>query len=547
MNSSNGNRPPLVTVVTIALVGVLIGTLLTSSILGRRYARLAKSREVVVRHDVTGGSGNWHKLDMILDIVAQKYVDEVDPDKLTDAALDAALASLDPHSIYMPPVELDEAESQLAGDFEGIGIQFNVPNDTATVLEVISGGPSEKAGLLPGDRILKVDDQVIAGRRFPQDSMVMLMKGPSGTKVTLTLDRQGTVFPVEIKRGKIPLHSVDASFMIDDTTGYIRLAKFSMTTYHDFVDAFGPLLRSGMKKLIIDLRDNSGGYMDQAIYLAQELLPAGQMIVYTEGRKHPREEIHSEGRGRLQDVDLVILINEFSASASEILAGAVQDNDRGLIVGRRSFGKGLVQEPVYFTDGSGIRLTVARYYTPSGRCIQKPFTDDYEYEAYERYNLGGEAYAADGLAVDSTQAYQTRLGRTVYGGGAIIPDIVVPVDTTRATQFYIACNRKSTQMRYAAWVFDKHPAALSAIDSYPAMDRFLEGLDMPHAFPAFAKNRDGIELGKGEWEETAPYLMPQLRALIARYSKLGENAFYKYYLEIDDVLKKAVAAPPIAR
>ena len=546
MSSSNGQRLPLVTVITIALIGVLIGTLLTSFILGRRYARLAQTREVVVRHDVSG-AGAWYKLDMILGLVADKYVDEVDPNKVTDAALDAALASLDPHSIYMPPVELDEAESELAGDFEGIGIQFNVPNDTATVLEVISGGPSEKAGLLPGDRILKVGDREIAGKRFPQDSMVRLMKGPAGTKVTLTLDRQGTVFPVEIKRGKIPLHSVDASFMIDDRTGYIRISKFSMTTYHDFVDAFGPLLKSGMQKLIIDLRDNVGGYMDQAIYIAQEILPAGEMIVYTEGRKHPREEIFSEGRGRLLDVELVILINEFSASASEILAGAVQDNDRGLIVGRRSFGKGLVQEPLYFTDGSGIRLTVARYYTPSGRCIQKPYTDDYEYEAYDRYNLGGEAYSESIEKVDSTQAYKTRLGRTVYGGGAIIPDIIVPVDTTRATDFYIACNRKSTQMRYAAWVFDKHPKVLSAIDSYSEMDRFLESLDIPTAFPAFAKSRDGIGIKAGEWEETAPYLLPQLRALIARYSKLGENSFYKYYLDIDEMLKKAVAAPPIAQ
>lgn len=546
MTRSSNNRPPLVTLITIALIGVLVGTLLTSYILGRRYVRLARSHEVVVRHDVSG-SGSWYKLDMVLDIVAQKYVDEVDPEEVTDAALSAALLSLDPHSVYMPPVELDEAESQLAGDFEGIGIQFNVPNDTATVLEVISGGPSEKAGLLPGDRILKVDERAIAGKRFPQDSMVRLMKGPSGTRVTLTIDRQGTVFPVEIKRGKIPLHSVDASFMINERTGYIRLSKFSMSTYRDFVEAFGPLLESGMQKLIIDLRDNVGGYMDQAIYLAQELLPAGEMIVYTEGRKFPREEIHSEGKGRLQDVELVVLINEFSASASEILAGAVQDNDRGLIVGRRSFGKGLVQEPVYFTDGSGIRLTVARYYTPSGRCIQKPFTDDYEYEAYDRYNLGGEAYSGEGLTVDSTQVYKTRLGRTVYGGGAIIPDIIVPVDTTRATQFYIACNRKSTQMRYAAWVFDKHPKALAAIDSYPAMDQFLKSLDLPSAFPAFSRNRDGIELKEGEWAETAPYLLPQLRALIARYSKLGENAFYKYYLEIDDVLKKAIDAPPIAQ
>lgn len=534
-------------ILTFVLLGVLVGTLLTSLILGRKYMSMARQRTVEVRYNVPD-DGSWRKFDYIMGIVADKYVDEVDPSAVLDAALEASLASLDPHSIYLPPVELDEAESQLAGDFEGIGIQFNVPNDTATVLEVISGGPSEISGLQPGDRILKVDDRVIAGVRFPQDSMVRLMKGPAGSRVTLQIDRQGTVFPVEIKRGKIPMHAVDASFMIDDRTGYIRLSKFSMSAYHDFVDAFGPLLKSGMQKLVLDLRENSGGYMDQAIYLAQEFLPAGDMIVYTEGRKSPREEVRSEGRGRLQDIELVVLIDEFSASASEILAGAVQDNDRGLIVGRRSFGKGLVQEPVFFTDGSGIRLTVARYYTPSGRCIQKPFTDDYEYEAYGRYNLGGEAYSEASLKIDSTQVYHTaHLGRTVYGGGAIVPDVFVPVDTTRASQFYIACNRKSTQMRFAASLFDKYPRRLAGIDSFEEMDRFLDELNIPVAFPKYALDRDGITIREGEWAETAPYLLPQLKALISRYSKLGENAFYRYYLEIDEVLKRALAAPPIVR
>lgn len=526
------------------LIGMGFGVGISLYTLGQRYAKLSREG-VTVRHEVRGRTG-WEKIDLVLDIVRDKYVDTLDCDAVIDAALDAALASLDPHSVYMPPVDLEEADSQLAGDFEGIGIQFNVPADTATVIEVISGGPSERAGLLPGDRLLEVDGRSIAGRNFPQDSMVALMRGPSGTKVTILIDRQGTRFPVEIQRGKIPLHSVDASFMLDDgRTGYIRLAKFSVNAYHDFVDAFKPLQQAGMEKLILDLRDNSGGYMDQAIYIAQELLPRGEMIVYTEGRKSPREEVHSEGRGRLQDVELVILLNEFSASASEILAGAVQDNDRGLIVGRRSFGKGLVQEPVYFSDGSGIRLTVARYYTPSGRCIQKPFTSDYDYEAYGRYNMGGEVYSADNMHIDSTEVFHTRGGRTVYGSGGIVPDIFVPVDTTRATSFYIACNRKSTQMRYAAWVLDKQSQRLSAIDSYPAMDAFLEELDIPASFTGFAFSRDGIVAAKGEWEASASYLLPQLRALVARYSKLGENAFYRYYLEIDDVLKQAIEAPAL--
>lgn len=538
-------RKTLGSLLPIILTAFLLGSLVTSLILGRRYSRMAATRTVEVKYQVPQHSP-WQKIDMILGIVADKYVDEVDPTAITDAALDAALASLDPHSVYLPPVELEETDSQLAGDFEGIGIQFNVPNDTATVLEVISGGPSEKAGLLPGDRLLKVDERVIAGKRFPQDSMVRLMKGPSGTKVTITIDRQGTVFPVTITRAKIPMNSVDASFMIDDKTGYIRLSKFSATAYHDFVDAFGPLLKAGMQKLILDLRDNSGGYMDQAIYMAQEVLPKDELIVYTEGRRSPRSEVRAQGRGRLLDTELVVLIDEFSASASEIFAGAVQDNDRGLIVGRRSFGKGLVQEPVYFTDGSGIRLTVARYYTPAGRCIQKPYSDDYAYEAYDRYGADGEVYSETNIHVDSTQAFQTLHGRTVYGGGAIVPDIFVPVDTTRASSFYIACNRKSTQMRYAAWVFDQYHSRLAAIDSYPALERFFADLNLAASFPQFAKNRDGIVLGEGEWTESERYLVPQLKALVARYSKLGENAFYKYYLEIDEVVAQAVAAQPLA-
>lgn len=526
------------------LGGLLIGSLVASGVLTRQYRRLLKQNTVTVQYNVSGRT-IWDKITVVLDIVERKYVEEVDADAVIDAALEAALSSLDPHSIYMPPIDLEEADSQLAGDFEGIGIQFNVPNDTAIVLEVIPGGPSEKAGLLPGDRLLKVDDRPIAGQRFPQDSMVSLMRGPSGTKVEITIERQGSVFQAEITRGKIPLNSVDASFMINDTTGYIRLSKFSTTTYHDFVDAFGPLKQAGMRRLVLDLRSNSGGLMDQAIYIAQEILPKDEMIVYTEGLRSPRSEIRSEGKGRLLDVEMVVLVDEFSASASEILAGAVQDNDRGLIVGRRSYGKGLVQEPFYFTDGSGIRLTVARYYTPSGRCIQKPYTDDYDYETYDRYNKGGEVYSKDNIHLDSTQVYHTLGGRTVYGSGGIVPDIFVPIDTTRASAFYVACNRKSTQMRFAAWVFDKHHQELSVIDSYPAMDSFLQRIDLRTSFPAFALQRDGIQIQPGEWDETASYLEPQLKALVARYSKLGENAFYRYYLETDECIAAAVEAPPI--
>jgi carboxyl-terminal processing protease len=470
-------------------------------------------------------------------------VDTIDQAGMTDAAIVGALAKLDPHSVYMPPVKLEEAEEELAGNFEGIGIQFNVPNDTAIVLEVIAGGPSEKAGLLTGDRLLKVDDKVIAGVKFPQDSMVRRMKGPAGTKVTVTVKRGKEEIPFEITRGKIPLHSIDAFFMVDDTTGYVRLQKFSRTTDAEFIDAYSALQKQGMTRLLMDLRDNSGGYLDQALLLSNEFLAKGDTIVYMEGLHRKREVYRADGRGSLKDISLVVLISENSASSSEIFAGAIQDNDRGTIVGRRSFGKGLVQEPFYFTDGSGLRLTVARFYTPSGRCIQKPY-DNYEYDIYNRYT-DGEIFSADSVKLNTEDVHHTRSGRVVYGGGGIMPDVFVPMDTTRASAFYVACNRKTTQMRFAAEMFDKYLPQLRAIDDYAAMDAFLKRIDLPGQFRTFALRKDGITVKDDEFAETLPYLQPQLNALVARYSKLGENAFYKYYLPVDTTVEAALKADDI--
>jgi carboxyl-terminal processing protease len=296
-----------------------------------------------------------------------------------------------------------------------------------------------------------------------------------------------------------------------------------------------------MRHLIFDLRDNSGGYMDQSLLLSDEFLSKGDTIVYIEGLHRGREVYQADGKGILRDVGLTVLISENSASASEIFAGAIQDNDRGLVVGRRSFGKGLVQEPFYFTDGSGVRLTVARYYTPSGRCIQKPYAsgEDYAYDIYNRY-MDGEVFSADSVRLDSTDVHRTRSGRVVYGGGGIMPDVFVPVDTTRASRFFVACNKKATQMRFASDVFDKHASELLGIDNYPEMDRFLSRMNLRVNFPAYARSRDGIPCTEAEWDETAPYLLPQLHALIARYSALGENAFYKYYLPVDTTVEQAL-------
>ena len=513
------------------VLGVVFGALITLTVVKYRDQK----------HLLITKYKDWAKLNTVLQMVEKNYVDTFDQEAMTDAAIMAALSRLDPHSVYMPPVQLEASEEELSGGFDGIGIQFNVPNDTAIVLEVIPGGPSEKVGLMPGDRLLKVDDKVIAGVKFPQDSMVRRIKGPSGSKVTITVKRGVEVIPFEITRGKIPLHSVDAAFMLRDTVGYLRLAKFSRTTYQECHKAAMDLVEQGMKHLVFDLRENTGGYLDQALLLCNDYLSKGDTIVYIQGLHRSREVFRADGNGKLRDVALTVLIDENSASASEIFAGAIQDNDRGRVVGRRSFGKGLVQEPFLFNDGSGVRLTVARYYTPSGRCIQKPYDSarDYNYDIYNRY-VDGEVFSADSVRLDTTDVHHTRGGRVVYGGGGIMPDVFVPMDTTRATQFYIECNRKATQMRFASEMFDRHSARLVAIDNFPEMDRFLNGINWKVEFPAYARHKDGIPCTEAEWDRSAPYLVPQLKALVSRYSKLGENAFYKYYLPIDNTVEVAL-------
>ena len=514
--------------ILVAVLGVLVGVALTLA-----FSGILKNKKF------DGDYNRWRKLNLILQEVNRNYVDTIDMKGMTDAAVVAALAKLDPHSVYLPPVERKESEVELSGNFEGIGITFNVPNDTAIVLNTIPGGPSEKAGLMQGDRIVKVDEKVIAGVKTPQDSMIRLMKGPKGTKVKITVSRDGTLIPFDITRDKIPVHCIDAAFMIDDVTGYIKLTKFSRTTYKEFEQAAEKLLTMGMKKLIFDLRNNTGGYFDQALLLSNEFLERGDDIVYMEGLHRPRQSYDADGRGKLKDIDLNILIDEGSASSSEIFAGAIQDNDRGVIVGRRSFGKGLVQEPIDFTDGSGLRLTVARFYTPSGRCIQKPYDKDYDYDIYERY-VHGEMVSADSMKVDTTAIYYTVKGRRVYGGGGIIPDVFVPIDTTKVTKFYMACNRKASSVRFASSMFDKYKGDLSKISDFTALEHFLAGIDLEQQFLDFAASVDGIKPAAGEWEKSKVYMLPQINGLVGRFSKVGEEAFYRFYLPIDETIQEAL-------
>ncbi|MBO7372093.1 MAG: PDZ domain-containing protein [Bacteroidales bacterium] len=486
--------------------------------------------------DVNSIDSDWAKLMVILKTMDDNYVDDIDHKKVTEDILPALMKELDPHSVYLPPTDLQEAEESLQGGFDGIGIQFNVPADTAIVTNVITGGPSEKAGLQTGDRIIKVDETVIAGVRMDQDSMVKLMKGPKGTKVKISVKRSGIddLIPFDITRDKIPVNSIDVAFMLNDTTGYIKLSKFARTSYLEFLEAASDLRKQGMKRLIFDLRDNTGGYLDQALLLSNEFLKKGDLIVYMEGKHRKREDMHADGHGSCQNIELAVLINESSASSSEIFAGAMQDNDRATIYGVRSFGKGLVQEPVYFTDGSGIRLTIQRFYTPSGRCIQKPYADDYDYDILRRYN-SGELFNADSIKVVDSLKFTTKGGRTVYGGGGIIPDIFVPIDTVGSNEFYIKCNRLGLQNKYASQFFDSNSAALRTQTTLDGLNRFLDGKDIEGGFLKFAAANDAVPT-KDEWERSKGYVLTQVKALIARYSPLGDKGFYPIYLTTDKLI-----------
>ncbi|MCQ2177825.1 MAG: S41 family peptidase [Bacteroidales bacterium] len=502
--------------VWVALLGVVIGVLVTLTVteIRDRNAQLKSKYQ------------SWGKLNLVLRTIEENYVDSVDFEKASDAAAEAALRALDPHSVYMPPVELETSTEDLSGNFDGIGIQFNVPNDTAIVLEVIPGGPSEKIGLMQGDRILKVDSTDIAGVSFPQDSIVRRIKGPAGSKVLITVKRGNETIPFEITRGKIPNRSLAAGFMVNDTTAYVKVSRFTATTASEFLQSSIDLVQRGMKRMIVDLRDNSGGYMEPALNMSNMFLSKGDTIVYLMGRNIQKEVYKANGDGHLQDVALTVIIDDGTASASEIFSGAVQDNGRGVLVGRRSFGKGLVQQPFNFTDGSGIRLTIARYYTPSGRCIQKPYTEDYDYETYKRYNTG-EMVCADSMKLAE---------------GGIIPDVFVPLDTTRVTPFYISCNRKSTTVRFASAFFDSHREELASIDDYDALLKYLDGASLDRAFLSFALKEDALSPAAGEWDKCKSYMMAQVRALVGRYSKLGDNAFYHLYLAIDEVYAAALTA-----
>ncbi len=483
------------------------------------------------------------KLNLVIEQIQQNYVDSVNMPDFIEKAIPLVMEELDPHSVYIPASYMQKANESIEGNFDGIGVSFNMPSDTVVVMGVIPGGPSERAGVQLGDRIVSVDSRAIAGNSVPQDTVMKLLRGKRGTRVNIAVQRAGESKPVniEIIRDKIPVKSVDAAYMIDKETGYIKISKFSKNTHEEFIDEVKSLQEQGMAEMVLDLRGNTGGLLDQAFEVANEFLKEGQLIVYTEGRMRPRQDYYANGRGMCKEMNVAVVIDENSASASEILAGALQDNDRGTIVGRRSFGKGLVQEPINFSDKSGIRLTVARYYTPTGRSIQKPYNKGahaYESDIYDRYQHG-EFTQVDSIKVNDSLRYETPKGKIVYGGGGIIPDVFVPIDTVGVNSFFIKIARRNFIYRFAMHFTDEHRKELNQIKEIAELQRFYAQYSFERMFLDYLK-QNSVQPVMAEWNECKFIVDAQLKAYIGRNTPLDDNGYYPFLYPIDTTLRRAV-------
>ena len=463
------------------------------------------------------------KLRMASALIQNYYVEDVDGQKLTDEAIIAMLKTLDPHSSYSDPEETKELTQPLEGKFSGIGIQFNAATDTVYVIQTIAGGPSEKVGIRPGDRIIQADDSIIAGRKLPNSAILKILRGEKGSKVNLKVKRGGEPELIDfvVTRDDIPIYSVDAAYMANDSTGYIRVSRFAEETAAEVARAVKKLQAKGMTNLILDLQDNGGGYLGAAVELASQFLSKGDPVVYTKGLHSQPAYFNLDADGDLRDMKVVVLVNQYSASASEILSGALQDNDRGLIVGRRTFGKGLVQRPFPFPDGSMIRLTTARYYTPSGRSIQKHYEkgqgEEYMLDMFNRYK-SGELWSADSIHLNDSLKYETlRNHRPVYGGGGIMPDVFVPVDTTFFSPYYRDLNAKGVINQFCLNYVDAHRSELKK--AYPDEDAFAKGFDFTPELERqliAAGEKEGIEFNEEQWQRSSPYIVAIIKGLLSR-------------------------------
>lgn len=485
-----------------------------------------------------------HKFNRALQIIRLFYVDTVNDAELVEHAIVGMLRELDPHSTYLSQEDQKRANEPLQGSFEGIGVQFQIINDTIMVISPTSGGPSEKVGILPGDRIVTIDGEESTGRRINNNYVVRKLRGDKGTQVTVGISRRSVkdILEFTITRDKIPINSLDAAFIIEEEIGYIKLNRFARTTMDEFYTAFDELRDLGMESLILDLRGNSGGFLDVSISLADDFLPREKLIVYTEGRSAPREDYSARRKGRFEKGKLVILIDEGSASASEIVSGAVQDWDRGIIIGRRSFGKGLVQRPFSLPDGSVMRLTTGKYYTPVGRHIQKPFEDgveSYHKDLINRYNRG-ELTSADSIHFPDSLKYYTNNNRVVYGGGGIMPDFFVPLDTTRASEYYTNLFRKGIFNTFTLEYIDKNRSALT--EKYPEFEVYYNDFEISESvledFFVYAEEKN-VEKDEEITEESIELIRLQLKALIAR-NLWDVGAYIHIYSAIDDGIEKAL-------
>ena len=545
---------PTLTIVCL-LIGFLIGNAISNKVNAQRF--FIQNGQLFQQPE--------SKIDQLLQLMNQAYVDPIDVDSITEEVMKETVKRLDPHSAYIPKEDLEMVNSELSASFSGIGVQFSIQNDTVQVVAVISGGPCEGMGVLAGDKIVMVNDSNFTGKAITNEKVMHALRGPKGTEVKIGVMRSGSdeVYDFTIIRGDIPVHSVDAKFIIEakgerreamkapqksadfsgtpQKIGFVRVNRFGENTYDEFIAALASLKGQGATAYIVDLRENSGGYMDQAIKMANEFLSKGDLIVYSEGRAYPRYEARANGSGRFQRDSLVVLIDDFSASASEIFAGAMQDNDRATIVGRRSFGKGLVQQQIPFADGSAIRLTVARYYTPSGRSIQKPYKmgegEDYAMDLLERFEHG-EFYSADSVQIADSTVYYTKKGRIVRGGGGIMPDVFVGRDTTLNTPYFnIVVNRAYTY-QFAYQYTDRHRKELSQYKDWESLEKHLLKANWVPEFVAFAKEK-GVEPNAEQLAKSKPLLVRLVNAYIVR-NILNDEGFFPLFERDDDITQKAV-------
>ncbi len=485
------------------------------------------------------------KVDELLRYMETSYVDELNMDSITDEVMADIISRLDPHSAYIPKKDLEIVNSELDGSFSGVGIQFSIQNDTINIVAVINGGPSAGVGILPGDKIIMVDDSLFVGKSINNERVMHTLRGPKDTHVKLSIKRSGVkdLLHYDVIRGDIPLHTVDAKFMATDKIGFIYVSKFGATTYSEFIQALAELKAQGATSYIIDLRSNSGGYMDQAIRMANEFLDRGDLIVYAEGRAYPRYDARATGSGRFKDVPLVVLVDGFSASASEIFSGAMQDNDRATIIGQRTFGKGLVQQQYTLSDSSAIRLTIARYYMPSGRSIQKPYElgqgEDYSKELMERFEHG-EFYSADSIHLKDSTEYFTKQGRRVYGGGGVMPDIFVGRDTILYTPYYNMCVNLAVTYQFALHYANENRAKLNKYDDWQSLEKYLLRANWLPEFVQFAEKK-GVEPNAKELAKSKPLLIRLVNAYIVR-NILDDAGFYPLYERDDIVTQRAIEA-----